>query len=102
MSKTIKRLFTLLCVCFVVMATCFTLSVNKVKVSADGEVFEMVDGASIRFAEDEGIRFRVKMDSNVYGEIFNNDDVTLKILITSKSNFDNANGDYMAFLISVL
>ena len=95
MSKTIKRLFTLLCVCFVVMATCFTLSVNKVKVSADGGVFEMVDGASIRFADDEGIRFRVKMDSTVYGEIFNNDDVTLKILITSKSNFDNAKGDYM-------
>ena len=98
MRTGIKKLFWLLCAVFAVTAVCFVLGTGKTAVKAGSDTFEMENGASVRFADDDsGIRFRVVMGSGVYDEIVTNDDgdhVKLKFIITSKANFDAAGGDY--------
>ena len=101
MRTGIKRALWFLCAVFAVVAVCFIVTATgKTSVKADEPdyTFEMVNGASVRFADDDsGIRFRVKMGEDMYNEIVTNDDgdhVTLKFIITSKANFDAADGNY--------
>lgn len=98
MKIGIKRTIMFLCALFVLVAAGFALSTGKTLTKAEelDATFEMVNGASVRFADkdDSGIRFRVKMGESTYKEIVDNGNVTLQFIITSKTEFDNANGNY--------
>lgn len=98
MKLSIKKFLIFLCACFALAAACLALTAGKTTAHAEG-VFEMVNGASVKFADDNsGIRFRVKMDAAKYAEIYENDNVELKFIITSKANFETAKssgGNYM-------
>lgn len=83
----------------------FTFDVSSKTITADDSykhwqgAFEMVNGASVKFAgENSGIRFRVRMGEGVFREIYDNDDVSLKFIITSKALYEakrDGDGEYI-------
>ena len=93
-----KKAFILLSVCFAIVSACFMIAMfTNITAKADSDTFEMVNGASVKFADsNSGIRFRVKMGKDIRDNIVNNDSVTLTFIITSKELFDAQNdGEYM-------
>ena len=57
-------------------------------------VFTMVDGVQLRLTEGGGIRFRVKMSTDVKNKISDSENVTLNFVIAPRVAFDAVNGDY--------
>ena len=57
-------------------------------------VFTMVDGVQLRLTEGGGIRFRVKMSTDVKNRISDSENVTLNFVIAPRVAFDAVNGDY--------
>jgi len=57
-------------------------------------VFTMVDGVQLRLTEGGGIRFRVKMSTDVKNKISDSENVTLNFVIAPCVAFDAVNGDY--------
>ena len=56
--------------------------------------FTMVDGVQLRLTEGGGIRFRVKMSTDVKNKISDSENVTLNFVIAPRVAFDAVNGDY--------
>ena len=54
----------------------------------------MVDGVQLRLTEGGGIRFRVKMSTDVKNKISDSENVTLNFVIAPRVAFDAVNGDY--------
>ena len=57
-------------------------------------VFTMVDGVQLRLTKGGGIRFRVKMSTDVKNKISDSENVTLNFVIAPRVAFDAVNGDY--------
>ena len=57
-------------------------------------VFTMVDGVQLSLTEGGGIRFRVKMSTDVKNKISDSENVTLNFVIAPRVAFDAVNGDY--------
>ena len=71
---------------------------KSAKATEPADTFEMVQGAQVKLTGD-GVRFIVKMGSNVYDRIVTDDagdDVELHVYIAPKSLFDATSGDYSA------
>ena len=78
-------------------ATVGMISIEKKTVlKATSDLFEMVDGASLKLNEDGGLRFRVKMSSDVRDIIVNNDNVTMGFIVAPYELFSRVNdGNYI-------
>ena len=100
--KTTKKcklwLLSVLAIAFVSVFAAF-IGVNVTVAHAEDSqtgttVFTMVDGVQLRLTEGGGIRFRVKMSTDVKNKISDSENVTLNFVIAPRVAFDAVNGDY--------
>ena len=100
--KTTKKcklwLLSVFAIAFVSVFAAF-ISVNVTVAHAEDSqtettVFTMVDGVQLRLTEGGGIRFRVKMSTDVKNKISDSENVTLNFVIAPRVAFDAVNGDY--------
>lgn len=92
--KTKTKLSLALAVLAAFAIMCFAGIQNVWQARADGEnVFEMVQGASLKLNEQGGIRFRVKMDKYWRDLITEEERYQLRGMITTKTSYDEAKGN---------
>ena len=100
--KTTKKcklwLLSVFAIAFVSVVAAF-IGVNVTVAHAEDSqtgttVFTMVDGVQLRLTEGGGIRFRVKMSTDVKNKISDSENVTLNFVIAPRVAFDAVNGDY--------
>ena len=100
--KTTKKcklwLLSVFAIAFVSVFAAF-IGVNVTVANAEDSqtettVFTMVDGVQLRLTEGGGIRFRVKMSTDVKNKISDSENVTLNFVIAPRVAFDAVNGDY--------
>ena len=98
MKAICKKLLVLLSVALMLTSIGLILTTSKYATAkaTTFDVFEMKDGASVKFADNNsGIRFLVKMDKDTKDYIVDNNSVTLKFIITSKTLYDaKTDGQY--------
>lgn len=95
----IKKKFSLIAVmaafCLSIACAAAFISVDTRAFAADTATFEMVEGASVRLAENTGLRFIVKMDKTTAEKFTADNGVELKILISPEYYFDKiTDGNY--------
>lgn len=95
----IKKKFSLIAVmaafCLSIACAVAFISVDTRAFAADTATFEMVEGASVRLAENTGLRFIVKMDKTTAEKFTADNGVELKILISPEYYFDKiTDGNY--------
>ena len=91
MKKSIKNSLIALCLCALAFVAISGILNVRSNVNADGSIFEMVNGASVKINDDGGIRFKVKMDETTKNRIVETEDsdfVKLYFLVTTQSIFD--------------
>jgi len=66
---------------------------TKANADTSPTVFQMVDGASVKINNDGGIRWKVKMDQATKNNIVENDNVSLKFIVTYADFFANVTDD---------
>ncbi len=98
-SKLIRLAF--LCAALCLSVTCAVLfggATNTVSARAEettSSTFEVAVGASVRLSETTGLRFMVKMDETLATKIKEDDNISLKILISPQHYFDKiTDGNY--------
>ena len=95
----IKKKFSLIAVmaafCLSIACAAAFISVDTRAFAADTATFEIVEGASVRLAENTGLRFIVKMDKTTAEKFTADNGVELKILISPEYYFDKiTDGNY--------
>ncbi|MBR4942852.1 MAG: hypothetical protein IKZ28_02370 [Clostridia bacterium] len=96
--KAMKKLTVMALGCVASLALgCAAMNTTVASAESTADKFEMQYGVQLALKKD-AMRWIVEMGQNVYDEIVTNDvdeKVSLSVVVSSKTQFDNANGDYM-------
>lgn len=95
--KTLNRRSLIILLLALVLSFSLAIALNangNALATESPKTFTMVEGAQVKLNGD-GIRFIVKMDWDTYGEIYENEDVTLSVIVAPIDKMQEANGDFL-------